>query len=76
MTIDDIGGEHVRRVGIGIAQEISKTHGWKRITVTERAFIELDHSRICLSSDISDFGTPYARAPKFDVLGTEWRDSA
>ena len=42
-AIDDIGGEHVRRIRIGIAQEICKAHGWKRVVIIEEAFVELHH---------------------------------
>ena len=42
-TIDDIGGEHMRRVRIGIAEEICEAHGWKRVVIIEEAFVKLHH---------------------------------
>ncbi len=42
-AIDDIGGEHVRRVRIGIAEEICEAHGWKRVVIIEEAFVKLHH---------------------------------
>lgn len=42
-AIDDIGGEHVSRVRIGIAEEICKAHGWKRVVIIEKIFVEFHH---------------------------------
>ena len=42
-AIDDIGGEHVRRVWIGIAEEICEAHGWKRVVIIEEAFVKFHH---------------------------------
>ena len=42
-AIDDIGGEHVRRVWIGIAEEICEAHGWKRVVIIEEAFVKFNH---------------------------------
>lgn len=43
MTVDDIGGEDMSCIRIGIAKEVGKTHGWERVVIVERAFVELDH---------------------------------
>ncbi len=45
MTINDISGEHVSSVRIGVAEEVGEAHGGKRVIIVERAFIELDHDR-------------------------------
>ena len=42
-AIDDIGGEHVRRVWIWIAEEICEAHGWKRVVIIEEAFVKFNH---------------------------------
>ena len=42
-AIDDIGGEHVRRVWIRIAEEICEAHGRKRVVIIEEAFVKFDH---------------------------------
>ena len=42
-AVDDIGGEHVRRVRIGIAEEVCEAHSWKRVVIIEEAFVELHH---------------------------------
>ena len=42
-AVDDIGGEHVRRVRVGIPEEVCKAHCWKRIVIIEEAFIKLHH---------------------------------
>ena len=43
MTVYDISGEHVSRVRVRITKKVGKAHGWKRIVIVERAFVELDH---------------------------------
>lgn len=43
MTVDDISREHVSRVGVGVAEEVGKAHGWERVVIIEGAFVELDH---------------------------------
>ena len=42
-AIDDIGGEHVRRVRIGIAEKVCEAHGWKRVVIIEEAFVKFHH---------------------------------
>lgn len=42
-AVDDIGGEYVRRVRIGIAEEVCEAHCWKRVVIIEEAFVELHH---------------------------------
>lgn len=42
-AVDDIGGEHVRRVRIGITEEVCEAHCWKRVVIIEEAFVELHH---------------------------------
>ena len=42
-AVDDIGGEHVRRIRIGIAEEVCEAHCWKRVIIIEEAFVEFHH---------------------------------
>ena len=48
MTVDDISREDVSRVRIRVTKKVGKAHGWQRVIISERAFVELDH-------DLDDF---------------------
>lgn len=54
MTVDDVGREHMRCVGIRVAKKVGKAHGWQRVFIAKTIFVELNHD---LEDDlmISDF---------------------
>lgn len=43
MAVDDIGGEHVSCVRVRVTEKVGKAHGWQRVVIVERAFVEFDH---------------------------------
>lgn len=43
MAVDDIRGEHVSCVRVRVTEKVGKAHGWQRVVIVERAFVEFDH---------------------------------
>ena len=46
MAVDDISREHVRGVGVGIAEDVGKADSRKGLFKAQRGGLQLDHEQV------------------------------